>query len=42
MNWGKKKSIVLFGNRQYTLEETTKWTNLGTVCGRDARGGRDE
>ena len=27
-NWGNKKSIVLFGNRQYTLEETTKWTNL--------------
>ena len=28
-NWGKKKSVVLFGNRQYTLEETPKWTNLG-------------
>ena len=28
-NWGKKRSIVLFGNRQYTLEEITKWTNLG-------------
>ena len=27
-NWGKKNSIVLFGNRQYRLEETTKWTNL--------------
>ena len=28
-NWGKKKSIVLFRNRQYTLKEKTKWTNLG-------------
>ena len=28
-NWGKKKSIVLFRNRQYTLKEKMKWTNLG-------------
>ena len=28
-DWGKKSSIVLFGNRQYTLGETTKWTHLG-------------
>ena len=31
-NWGKKKSIVLFGNRQYALEETKKWTNLGRLA----------
>ena len=28
-DWGKKKSVVLFGNRQNTLEETTEWTSLG-------------
>lgn len=31
---GKKKSVVLFGNRQYTLEETTKWSNLGRFAAR--------
>ena len=27
-NWGQKKSTILFGTRQYTLDEATKWTNL--------------
>ena len=36
-NWRKKKSIVLFGNRQYTLEESRKWTNLGQFAAHWAR-----
>ena len=28
-NWGQKKSTILFGTRQYTLDESTKWTNMG-------------
>ena len=32
-NWGQKKSTILFGTRQYVLEEAAKWTNLGRFAG---------
>ena len=32
-NWGQKKSTILFGTRQYVLEEASKWTNLGRFAG---------
>ena len=27
-NWGQKKSTILFETRQYTLDESTRWTNM--------------